>query len=100
MFTQAAPPGARLLSVTQTGSREVRVWATRAPDGRIRFVLINDDLAHTHVVSVRLQGRAPTATLERLTAPSAWARRGVALGGRSFGIQTSTGNLAPARHDR
>ena len=97
MFAQAAPPGARLLSVTRTGSAEVRAWATRAPDGRIRLVLINDDVWHSHVVSVRLPERAPTVTLERLTAPTAWARSGVALGGQSFGAQTQTGNLPRAR---
>ena len=97
MFAQAAPPGARLLSVARTGNAEVRAWATRASDGRIRLVLINDDMWHSHVVSVRLPARAATVTLERLTAPTAWARNGVALGGQSFGTQTQTGNLPPAR---
>ena len=97
MFAQAAPPGARLLSMTRTGSPEVRAWATRAPDGRIRLVLINDDVRHSHVVSVRLPERASTVTLERLTAPSAWARTGVALGNQTFGAQTRTGTPARAR---
>jgi hypothetical protein len=97
MFAQAAPPGARLLSVTRNGSPEVRAWATRGSDGRTRLVLINNDVWHSHVVSVRLPEQAPVATLERLTAPSAWARSGVALGGQSFGAQTQTGDLAGAR---
>jgi hypothetical protein len=100
MFAQAAPPGSRLLSVTDTGSAEVHAWATRASDGRIRVVLINDDVWHSHVVSVRFPEQAPTVTLERLTAPSAWARNGVALGGQSFGAQTRTGNLRRARLSR
>ena len=100
MFAQAAPPGARLLSVTRSGSPEVRAWATRAPDGRIRLVLINDDIWHSHVVSVRLPERGSQATLERLTAPTAWARSGVALGGQSFGAHTQTGNLPRARLGR
>ena len=94
MFAQAAPTGARLLSATRTGRPDVRGWATRASDGTIRLVLINDDVQHSHVVSVRLPERASTVTLERLTAPSAWARRSVALGGQSFGAQTRTGTLA------
>lgn len=73
----------------------MRAWATRTSDGRIRLVLINDDVWHSHVVSVRLPGQS--ATLERLTAPSAWARSGVALGGQSFGVQTRTGILRPAQ---
>ena len=93
MFAQAAPAGSRLLPVTLTGSPDVRGWATRAADGTIRLVLINDDVWHAHVVSVRLPERASTVTLERLTAPSAWARRDVALGGQSFGAQTRTGTL-------
>ncbi|MBV8219671.1 MAG: hypothetical protein JO325_14490 [Solirubrobacterales bacterium] len=96
MFTQAAPPGSRLLSVRRTGSPEVRGWATRASDGAIRVVLVNEDVRRSHVVSVRLPERASTVTLERLTAPSAWARRGVALGGQSFGAHTWTGTLARA----
>jgi hypothetical protein len=97
MFAQAAPPGARLLSVTRMGTPEVRAWATRGADGTTRLVLINDDVRHSHVVSVRLPEQARIVTLERLTAPSAWARRGVALGGRSYGAQTQTGNLAGAQ---
>ena len=93
MFARAAPPGSQLLFLTRTGTPEVRSWATRASDGRIRLVLINDDVSHSHVVSVRLPERAPTVTLERLTAPSAWAGSGVALGGQSFGAQTRTGKL-------
>ena len=97
MFAQAAPPGSRLLAATSTGSPKVRAWATRAPDGTIRVVLINDDVRHSHVVCVRLPERAPTVTLERLTAPSARARTGVTLGGQSFGAQTQTGNLPSPR---
>jgi hypothetical protein len=97
MFAQAAPPGARLLPVAQTGGPDVRAWATRAPDGRVHLVLINDDVAHSHIVSVRLPAPAPKVTLERLTAPSAWARSGIGLGGRSFGAHTWTGTLPGAR---
>lgn len=68
MFTRAAPPGARLLPVTDTGSPRVRAWATRASDGTIRVVLINDDVSRAHVVSVRLPGRIPDVAVERLTA--------------------------------
>jgi hypothetical protein len=99
MFTQATPAGARLLSVTQSGTRDVRTWATRAPGGQIHLVLINDDVVHTHVVAVRLPVRATSASLERLTAPSAWAKDDVALGGQSFGAWTGTGDLSVPRLD-
>lgn len=97
LFAHAAPVGARLLSVARSGTLQVRAWATRAADATVRVVLINDDLRRSHVVSVRLPGRASTVALERLTAPSAWARTGVALGGQSFGAWTRTGTLALAR---
>jgi Glycosyl hydrolase family 79 C-terminal beta domain len=100
MFAQAAPAGSRLLSVTRSGVPDVRAWATRGAGGRIRLVLINDDVWHSHVVSVRLPQPAPMVTLERLTAPTAWARSGVVLGGQSYGAQTQTGDLAGARLNR
>ena len=71
--------------------------AARAVSSGFPLVLINDDVWHSHVVSVRLPEQAPTVTLERLTAPSAWARNGVVLGGQHFGAQTRTGNLRGAR---
>jgi hypothetical protein len=97
MFAQAAPPGSRLLPVATTGSSAVRGWATRASDGRTRVVLINDDIFHRHVVLIRPSARAGLATLERLTAPSAHATRGVTLDGQSFGVATRTGTLQGVR---
>jgi len=95
MFAQATPPGARLLRVSGA-SGAVRAWATRAPDGGIRVVLINDDTRSSHLVAVRVQAARGTATLERLEAPGASATRGVTLDGRSFGTPTRTGLLAGA----
>jgi Glycosyl hydrolase family 79 C-terminal beta domain len=90
LFSQAAPPGSRLLKVSASGSTgALRVWATKARDGRIRVVLINDSLSRSETVAVRGPGK--TATLERLRAPSARATSGVSLGGRSFGSNTTTG---------
>ncbi len=92
MFAQAFPPGAQLLPVTAP-SGPVRVWATRAADGTLRVVLINDDTASDHVVALQTPGTAPPATLEWLQAPSAAATTGVTLGGQTFGSETSTGRL-------
>ncbi len=93
MFAQAAPPGSRLLRLTTTGSGNLRAWSTRATDGTLRVVLINDDLSRRHVVLVRASARFATATTVSLTAPSPYARGGVEYGGRSFGI-ASTGLLS------
>jgi hypothetical protein len=93
MFAQAAPPDSRLLGWSGRLGH-VRAWATRAPGGLIRVVLINDYTAHARTLAVRVAGAGGLATLERLQAPSVTARTGVTLGGQSFGCCTATGLLA------
>jgi hypothetical protein len=96
MFAQAAPAGSRLLAISGTAGADVDAWATRAPDGTIHVVLINDDTRHSHAVAVELPSAGGPATLEWLRAPSIGALSGVTLGGQSFGAQTDTGLLAGA----
>jgi hypothetical protein len=93
MFAQAAPPGARLLRLSGTLGN-VRAWATRAPDGTIHVVLINDYTAQTRTVAVRIAGGRGPATLERLRGKGISATTGVTLGGQTFGSATTTGTLA------
>jgi hypothetical protein len=93
MFAQAAPPGARLLR-TSGALGNVRAWATRAPDGTVRTVLINDYTAQSRTVDVRIAGAHGAATLERLRSKGLTATTGVTLGGQSFGDSTTTGALA------
>lgn len=94
-FARAAPAGSRFLRVSGARSApDLRSWATRAPDGIIRLVLINDSRARPRVVAIRPPaGVAGTATLERLTAPRLTATSGVTLAGQSFGASTTTGEL-------
>lgn len=94
MFAQAAPPGSRLLRVETPLAPGVKVWATRGPDGRIHVVVINKRLRDAQALSLRIAGARGPATVEQLRAPRAGATRGVTLGGRSFGAETSTGQLA------
>jgi hypothetical protein len=93
MFAQAAPAGAHLLH-TSGALGNVRAWATRAPDGTIHVVLINDYTAQSRTIAVRIPGATGTATLERLRAPGVSARTGVTLGGQGFGTSTTTGLLS------
>jgi hypothetical protein len=93
LFAEAAPAGSRLLPVSAAGSPELKVWATMAPDHRLRVLLINKGSSGTRTVGVRLAVSAGHATLERLTAPSVVSRTGIELGGRGFGAQTATGTL-------
>jgi hypothetical protein len=99
MFTEAAPPGARLLPTTYRAPAALRIWSTRARDGRVRVVLINDSRRRSATVEVRPPGgaaRGSGATVMRLRAPHADTTAGVTIGGQSFGTTTSTGSLAGA----
>lgn len=93
MFAQAFPPGAQLLQTGAPGG-PVKVWATHAPDGHTRVVLINKDPGAAHQVAVSVPG-ATAATLDWLLAPSAASTSGVSLGGQTFGGETHTGLLGP-----
>ncbi len=93
MFAQAAPAGAHLLR-TSGSLGNVRAWATRAPDGTIHVVLINDYTSGSRTVAVQIAGSGGAATLERLRAPGTSARTGVTLGGQGFGTATTTGLLS------
>jgi hypothetical protein len=94
MFAQAAPAGARLLQRSWQIADGVKAWATRAPNGVVRVVLINKRLGGSRVLRIRIPSVRGPAAVERLDAPSAHATAGVSLGGQTFGAQTSTGMLA------
>ncbi len=100
MFAQAAPPGSRLLSASFSprGSSGLQAWATRAVDGTIRVVVINDG-SHTRALAVHAPEATAGAsgTIERLQAPSLSASGGVTLGGQRFAPDTTTGLLAGPR---
>jgi hypothetical protein len=90
LFAQAAPAGSRLLKVSPTHTPGLKLWATRAPDGTIRVVAINED-TRVHVVALNTPtstGLPGPGTLERLQAPTIGATRGVTLAGQSFGAAT------------
>jgi len=94
LFAQAAPAGSVLLNVNRAVEGTMRTWATRARDGTIRVLAINQG-AGRRLLSVRVAGaRSIRASLVRLTAPSVHAHGGVTLGGQSFGSRTVTGVLA------
>jgi hypothetical protein len=95
MFTQAAPTVSRLLNVTAPAG-PVKVWATSGPGGVTRIVLINKSLTDGQEVQLSMAG-AGAASVEWLRAPSASATSGVTLGDKTFGSETTTGDLGAMR---
>jgi hypothetical protein len=95
MFSQAAPPGSRLLRIHAGSQRQVRAWATLGPDHRTRVLLINDSLRRSTQALVRAGGRS--GSVQRLRAPSAYATGAVTLGGERFAAHTETGIVPPPR---
>ncbi len=96
-FTQAFPPGARLLAVSAPGG-PVKVWATRSANGELHFAVINQSPATAAVVRIELHGiSTPTPgqplTSEPLQAPSLGSTSGISLGGESFSANTTFGFL-------
>ncbi|MGA9857909.1 MAG: glycosyl hydrolase family 79 C-terminal domain-containing protein [Solirubrobacteraceae bacterium] len=93
MFARAAPPGSRLLATSLHASPAIRSWATRAPDGTVRVVLLNDSPRTPVTVAVRPPRPTASATVQRLRAPRLGSRSGVTIGGQSFAPATTTGEL-------
>ena len=93
MFAEAAPAGSRLITIPATPPAGVHLWATRATDGTVHVVLINDNFSKPATVKVPLSSPAGPGTLEALRAPHVGAISGVTIGGRTFGAATTTGVL-------
>jgi hypothetical protein len=95
MFAQAVPAGSRLISSPARLPSGVNLWATRATDGTVHVVLINDNFTKPATVNVPLSSPAGPGTLEALRAPHIGATSGVTIGGQTFGASTTTGLLPP-----
>lgn len=90
MFSRAVPRGARLLPVSgATGT--LRAWATKAPNGRIRVLLINE-ASHSQALTLKV-GAGATAVVQRLKAPGVRATGHITIAGQSFARNTSSGQL-------
>jgi hypothetical protein len=96
MFAQAAPAGSRLLALDTSSQDQLRSWATLGPDHRVRVLLINDSLKRTAhaVVHAPAGWQSGAGSVEPLAASSAYATKGITLGGQSFGATTATGILS------
>jgi hypothetical protein len=92
MFTEAAPPGSRLVTVSGV-PKPIQASATDARDGTLRVLLINPGPSAQRL-TLKIPARSAAGTLERLMAPSLASETGVTLGGRTYGSLTDTGLLA------
>ena len=97
LFARAAPPGSRILPSVRQGPSSLRIWSTRASDGRVRVLVLNDSRRHLIQVAVAAPVPAQAATLERLRAPRVTSGSGVTLAGQSYGAYSPTGRLQGAR---
>ncbi|MHB1568135.1 MAG: glycosyl hydrolase family 79 C-terminal domain-containing protein [Solirubrobacteraceae bacterium] len=96
LFSQAAPAGSRVLKIGVAGPPTLRAWATAGPGPVVRVTLINDSITDPVTAVVRAPAgfdSSPAQSL-RLSAPSAYARTGITLGGASFGSRTKSGVLS------
>jgi hypothetical protein len=94
-FARAFPPGAHLLSVTAPAG-PVKVWATQAPDGKLRVVMINKSPDTPVQVQLQLPGDPIGSSLQTLSAPGLTSTGDVRLAGQTFGTDTTTGVLSGA----
>jgi hypothetical protein len=86
MFARAAPAGSRLAHISEA-PLPLRAWATRARDGSLRVLVINNGRATRSIAVGGTSGKRP-ATLERLQ-----GGREITLGGQTFGSATTTGQF-------
>jgi hypothetical protein len=97
MFTEAAPPGATLLTVSGHTPAGVTTWATRGLDRTVRVLVVNKNANTPYRAAIRVPSSNAPALVERLLGPGLRARNGVTLGGQYIPASTLTGNLSGTR---
>jgi hypothetical protein len=91
LFSQATTSGGSLLPVTLNTQANIKVWALKGEDGKVRIVILNKDEAVASTVEVTIPGYS-RGTAVRLLAPSLNSLSGVTLGGQTYD-GSSDGNM-------
>jgi hypothetical protein len=91
LFSQATTSGGSLLPVTLNTQANIKVWALKGEDGKVRIVILNKDETVASTVEVTIPGYSG-GTVVRLLAPSLSSLSGVTLGGQTYD-GSSDGNM-------
>jgi hypothetical protein len=81
MFKEATQKAALVPARLAAPDQDVVAYATRFADGTLNVCLINKDLEHEAQVRIETRRNFASASLLRLTAPSAGAKNDITLGG-------------------
>ncbi len=93
LFIRAAPPGARLLTVSGRTPAGVRIWATRGPGRTVHVVVINKNAGAPYRAVISVRRASGAASVQRLLAPGLHAKDGVTLGGQRVTTPSLSGQL-------
>jgi hypothetical protein len=91
LFAEATSSGGRLLPVTLNTRANIKVWALKGEDGKVRIVILNEDQTLPGNVKLTIAGYS-TGTVVRLLAPSLSSETNVTLGGQTYDGSTD-GNI-------
>jgi hypothetical protein len=83
LFEEATTSSGSLLPVNLTTQANLKVWALKGEDGRIRIVVINKDETKSGAVTLTIPGYS-TGTVSMLLAPSLSSQTRVSLGGQTY----------------
>lgn len=83
LFEEATAFSGSLLPVSLTTQANLKVWALKGEDGRIRIAVINKDETKSGAVTLTVPGYS-TGTVSMLLAPSLSSQTGVTLGGQTY----------------
>jgi Abnormal spindle-like microcephaly-assoc'd, ASPM-SPD-2-Hydin/Glycosyl hydrolase family 79 C-terminal beta domain len=83
LFEEATTSSGSLLPVTLNTQANIKVWALKGEDGKVRIVILNKDETNTGPVKLTISGYS-IGTVVRLLAPSPSSETNVTLSGQTY----------------